>query len=331
MASVAEAFTPTPHFSPEQGGLVGYDPRQMASLFSILSLPLGAVANLETAVAATQPWVKGDHGHESYDFGLNDDQRNALWGIYHARDMVEQRALPAGHYDQILVFGAVHIGNDKRLAYLRNTFEGGDVSTDRIVLLGGERAMFPEREPEDVAQSIASVLQKQHADTWFQKFIQKSPEAIDETDLLRLAALDHLGPMVLKQLRLHIGEELKWRTKTPVVRTEFGWQGVPLTLSHSRAHPRKDGDPRHTTESCVVDWLIELQPKLGSKVAIIGSQPHLDRMTMTVQRVLHGKGREDIQITAGGPNTTDATGHTIYLGEIARAEYERLQLLQSRL
>jgi hypothetical protein len=320
------------HTSPESISVIPasfYEQHQpdIAQLLDITGVGQEKAATLDTAVKATQPWVKGDHGLDSYSFDFTDEQHQELPELFNTFDMVEQRDLPAGHYDQVWVYGAVHLGNDKRLKFLADMLTNGGVSTDRIVLLGGERKM-DEREPEDLNKNLARLGQKQSVDAWLQGFLAKPQTEVDESDMLRVAALDHLGPLALRKQFLRVGTEDSWRTSTPVTFSEFDWQSTPLTLVHSRATSRKDGQPRHTTETCTQDGaeLYIPEGRSDAKIAIISSQPHLERMEKTVKRVLQTIGRE-VELVAGGPGTTAETGDTIYLGEVARNLYEDQQAI----
>ena len=319
MAAETLEFIQTNHF---------FDQHQdtLQQLGAVVGLPNNFLSSLETAVALTQPWVQGDHGHGSYEFNLTAEQKPVLQQHFEALDLVEQHDLPAGHYDQILVLGAVHLGNDKRLRYLRQMMDRGDITTDRIVMMGGERKMFQEREPEDVLKSLESLHAKDYSDGWLTNFMKKPPAERDETDLLRLAALDHLGPLAVKQMYLRHGAYDPSKLTVPQYRSDFEWCKTPVSLTHTELTDRKNGDARHTTEKCIQDWVKIFEPAPGSTMGFISSQPHLERMVRSARRVLLSLNR-DIKLVPGGPGTTLQTGETIYLGEVARSLYEDKEAL----
>lgn len=314
MAAETVEFTQTKYF---------FDQHQdtLQQLGAVVGLPNNFLGSFETAVDLTQPWVQGDHGHDSYDFNLTENQKTVLQHHFEALGLVEQRDLPAGHYDQILVLGAVHLGNDKRLRYLRQMMDRGDITTDRIIMMGGERKLFEKREPEDVLKNLESLQSKGYHDGWLSNFLNKPLAEIDETDLLRLAALDHLGPLAVKQMHLRLGVNDVRSLTVPQHRYEFEWRNIPVLLTHTQATSRKDGNARHTTEMCIEDWVKTFDPADGSTVGFISSQPHLDRMVRSAGRKLTALNK-NIKLVPGGPGTTFQTGETIYLGEVARNLYE---------
>lgn len=312
----------------------------MAGVFNALGISLNDVRDIDSAVAVTQPWVRGDHGHDSYDFGdFSWQQVGELSEAYVGLDMVEQRDLISGDEDIWAVYGAVDLGNMKRLEYVKNMLDQG-MRPKRIVLLGGERGVFPEREPEDLAASIKSIEEQGLADKWLDNAKQRLEIAVSqgnrriftETDMLRIASIQHLGPMVVERARLNIGLEDTARTSTPINEYEFrAKDGIPVSLMHFRAQPRKDGDWRHTTESCTVGLARYFGLRYGQSMAVIGAKPHLDRMVLTVDRSLREAGYDGIRLTSGGPGTTEQTGHSIYLGEVARWLWEVQQLVKAGL
>jgi hypothetical protein len=303
---------------------------ELTQLFDVLNLPPSDAISLETAVSVTQPWVKGDHGYDSYDFQLTAEQKEVLPNLYEKYDMVKPHDLPAGHYDQLLVFGANHFGNIKRLPFLRTTLESGGVTTDRVVLLGGQRKLYPDIETVDAVSSVRSLLGKGYTEEWFRRLLGKRLEDVDETDLLRMTIVDHLGPLALKDtINSDVLSDVK-DDKLPIHRYEFDLNDLPLTLMHSRAVRRKDGTARHTTESCVADWIKTFDPPNGARIGFISAQPHMERMKKTVERAARDADRSDLTFIASGPGTTKETGHSIYLGEVARNLYEDKQLAKVR-
>jgi hypothetical protein len=293
-------------------------------LLETLNLPL-TDGSLSALVQATQPWVRGDHGHNGNDFPFDLSKQSELPEYYERFGLTDRVPLAPGHYNQLLVFGAVHHGNDRRLRFLSEMLADG-VSTDHIVLLGGERTMFAKDEPDNIIKTLESLEAKGTSDPWLEYFLGKPANETNETDMLRLAALDYLGPLMLKSEILSPEPEYRALTSTPVLRYEFNWQGMPLTLMHTRAIKRKDGLARHTTEACVADWVRTFRPVDGSRVAIICAQPHLERMAKTVRRAL-GAVDTNIEVVAGGPAVSVGASHNIHLGEVARNLYEDLQIV----
>ncbi len=292
-------------------------------IFEITGLGTEQTGSLEAVVNATQPWVRGDHGHDSFHFNFDDEQKHSLMQLYDKLDIAEQRDLPAGHYDHILILGAVHLGNDKRVSFLKNMVDANGVTADKIFLMGGERSIFTKREPEDVVRSLERLEAKGELKGWLTELIEKPYIEVNETDMLRIAMLDRLGPLALT------GSSSKSTENAQAMQyDEFDWNGTPVLLTHTRAVTRKDGAARHTTEACIADWFRTFEPQDTAQVGFIGSQPHLDRMIRAAERKLRSLG-SNLHFIAGGPGVSPETGHTIYLGEVARQLYEDLQLQKS--
>lgn len=297
--------------------------------------------DLDSAVAQTQPWVNGDYGKgDSLPFGIDDEQSELLREQYPKLGIVNKTPLAEGDYDTVLMFGAVHLGNTKRTAYVAE--EAMHHRFGRVVLLGGERHIF-ENELDDFRNSITAVEGiVGDSDDWFKnlkKRFQADEMQISESDMIRLAAMQYLNLKGRSEISFPLRKgnpvndiEGLLETRRPLWRYDFEpSDGLVVSMTHSGAHARK-GDkakPRHTTESCTRDWLYEFEPEKDARIAVIGSQPHTQRMALTVSRTLHRAGRSDIEVVAGGPSSTGRTGHTFYLGEVARTLFETKQLAAS--
>ena len=288
--------------------------------FRVTNTDIAAAESLDAAVEITQPWVQGDHSRPVYEFDLTDDADAVLDEVYETLDMVQERPLLRGHHQHTLVLGAIHRGNNNRLQYVNRALQQGRITTDHLWLLGGERPIYPEVETEEIDQNVRELEARGVKESWFRK-VQSGEEKLEwETDLLRLAAAVHLGPMTLANVarRDDVNNSLK--------AYHFDWSGLPVTLTHSLAVPRKNAAPRHTTESCIMDWVRDYPPAESASVAFIGAQPHLDRMALSALRMFRKVGRDDLQVEIGG-SAKPAVKHSIPLGEIARRLWEEQQLV----
>lgn len=290
-----------------------YQP-QLREVLSIVGVPETAMNSLGEAVDATQPWVKGDHSRPLHTFHVEEANKPALRELYDQLGLVRERPLPAGHYDQIVVLGAVQSGNNRRLRFVADALRT-DAQTDGIVLLGGQRRMFAERETEEVDANIEAVIDSGKHDKLVAKFEKFGADNIWETDLIRLAAAEQLGDLTLRRLHVRLANA------DPLGRYEFALGDLPVTLLHTLAVER-NGEPRHNTEACIEDWVKTLQPKQGSRVGFICANPHMERTTRAAQHVLNRLGRSDIQLIPAGPAAPEGIGDSMYLGEIARLLYE---------
>jgi hypothetical protein len=230
--------------------------------------------------------------------------------------------LPAAIYDHTIVLGGIHRGNNRRLVFMNKVLTHGTTITDDITLLGGERRVYPETELDEIAANMAKLANVN--EPWLDFLRSSKLETWWETDLLRLAARARLGPLAV------VGAEYgslsaKYR---PHLQT-FNWRNIPLAIMHTRAIARQ-GEPRHTTEACMSDWLTTRQPKENARVAFMSANPHLIRMGRSAQAVLLAEDRADIELVVAGPASVEGLGHSHYLGEVARQLYEDKRLLQTR-
>lgn len=298
----------------------------LPDFFGALNMP-DTSSSLKATVDKTQPWVVGDHCQDGkdYPFTIKDDA--LLWQLHEECDLVERRPLPIGHYDKLAVFGAYHLGNDKRTRFLRDSLDSG-VTTDHVLLLGGERWMYPKSEPAHVVHNLEHLVARGYSDSWLERFMDKPINEVDETDLIRVAALDRLGLLAVQGGPSSSNEDWK-HTDAVLPHYDFDLHGLRVTLTHSRARARKQGEPRHTTESCIADLVRspELRPREGERIGIICSQPHLERMTKTVLRSLFAAGVQ-VEVVAGGPGLTGGSQHPIILGEYARNFWEDQKLVE---
>ena len=79
---------------------------------------------------------------------------------------------------------------------------------------------------------------------------------------------------------------------------------------------------RHTTESCIKEWIATTEPQQGVRVGFISSNPHRDRMARSSRRAFNTAGRSDIELVAAGPACATSISDTMFLGEVARNLYE---------
>lgn len=309
-----KAVGPVTFFDREQPRLGG--------LFELVGVSAESADSLETAVQVTQPWVKGDHSRPENRFRFDDERSRKLHGLYARLGLKDQHPLPAGRYDHLLVFGAIHRGNNHRLGFLRRTLDMTAIEVPHITLLGGERPVYPEVELDDIDRNLTELADAGVHDGWLDRIRDGQAGLHWETDLLRLAALVHLGPIALRR---SVGGEEKGTARPR--QYDFMWHGRALTLMHTKAVERR-GEPRHTTEACVLDWLQRTDPPEDAHVAFVAANPHIERMGKTVRAMLRREGRPDIRITAAGPSAPKDISHNHCLGEIARNLYEDMRLLE---
>ncbi len=278
---------------------------------------LEQVSDAKTAYEAFSHWAQGDHARPHNPLRLDGTRATQAHELYDKLGMVSERPLPTGDYDEVIVLGGIHQSNKRRVDYLARQLESKNIQLragGRIVVWAGERAMFPEKEADLVARDIDTLKQK-NAAAW-----AENAQDYSETIMARLALSTEakLGNVALKRLHLRLNDS------NPLSYYEFLGE-YPLMLLHTKADERSLGAPRHSTETCTVDWLKTFQPRQDARVAFISSNPFIDRTARVVRRALSEQGREDITILAGGPAVIPETEDSVFLGEIARNLYEDIQ------
>lgn len=275
------------------------------------------VSNTVTAYDAFSEWAQGDHTRPDSPINLSGSGADQAQEIYEHLDMIEERSLPAGDYDDIVLLGGIYQSTKRRVGYLSNLLNSDNIKlkpSGRIVVWAGERNIYPEDEAELVASDLAAI-KEDSVPAW----IENAP-VLSETLLARLAlkAETKLGNTELRKLYLRLNDP------NPLSHYELSGQ-YPIMLLHTKATKRTLGAPRHSTETCAADWLNIFQPRTGSRVAFISSNPFIDRTTRVVRRVMSEQGRKDISISGGGTAAMPTTPDSVFLGEIARNLYEDLR------
>lgn len=284
-------------------------------LFDALGLPENAAESLEDSILATQPWARGDHTDPEQRVEIPAEHEIALHSLYGLFEMKAEQLLPPDEYDQILLLGGMHLGNNRRIELTKRLLEGG-VLTDHVVLLGGERRERPQHERKHIVKNIAELASRQvhTVDPWVDEIVNDSTSIRWETDMLRLAASVHLGRLTpIAQ----IGEGRNPERLDMICRDKL------ITLLHTQAVNRPNSDePRHTTEACIQHWLRVVDAPQDARVGFVTANPHIERTVKTARRALRYIGRGDIDLIAAGSAAVPRSDHHIYLGEIARNLYE---------
>jgi hypothetical protein len=299
----------------EQGLFFENNKRALEDLYTTLAMEW--TGDLEQTIEDTQPWARGgDHSIPAHSVTVSEDSYQSLGELFAAMDLVKPLAIDASVPEntpfQVWLLGGMHNGNLRRAQFLAQGLERTGKDISRIVLMGGERPIYHESgEDRDVA---ASVKRLGKAASWF---IEKAEagQTIWETDMLRLAATEFLGPMSLASDTIGVdGVVRRYDFSAPNV-------SVPITLLHTPAVQRM-GKPRHTTEACVEHAITELAPDLDSHVVGISTQPHALRTARSMHQRLRLIDRPDITVHAAGPRIGSPINHNLVLGEIARNLYE---------
>jgi hypothetical protein len=288
----------------------------------ILHMPSTLTNSLEVAIKLTQPWTHGDHSRPEATIALSEQQLAELQPLFAQFGLTSRQNLPEGDYAHILVPGAVQKGNNGRIKFVKDSFQAGTITSTDVVLLGGQRAVFGEVETALLQADLVAIKQAGTVDSWVEALDGDVNKLVWETDFMRLAAVKHLGALPLKELHLRMADTASAARGDAVQQYEFEWHNMPLRLLHTLATQRPNGKARHTTESCVIEWVGLAEPAEGARVGFVASNPHRARMAKSARRALASIGREDIQLISAGPANATGVGEHIFLGEIARNLYE---------
>lgn len=288
----------------------------LAELFTEMELPAAAAYDLNAAVELTQPWVKGDYSRPDFLFAIPEEKKATLFRLYDSFGLRQAHELPDGHYDELVVMGAVMNGLNNRLNFTADSASRPGVNTDLITMLSGQRPPFPESEKEDIEATAIDLIQEGPQTPWISSAIDDRSNLRWETDLMRLSATSQMGHMAVKGIDLRLGNA------DPIQAYTMQWQAVPTRLINALAVPRIKGDPRPNTESTIREWLREYPPVENARVAFIAANPHLERMAKSARFVLNQEGREDITLVPAGPAATPNISHPHYLAETAQNLFE---------
>ena len=84
-------------------------------------------------------------------------QSEALQPVFDGLYLKRETPFPTGNYDHVIVPGAVQIGNNNRIQFVKQAVEQGGVITGDIVLLGGLRPVFGEGESHLLEEDLGSI------------------------------------------------------------------------------------------------------------------------------------------------------------------------------
>lgn len=288
----------------------------LTEVVTIFGINPEAVEDLDSLVEATQPWVRGDHARPEHRANVTNSQSRRLHELYNLLGIRHAKGLSGGHYEYIVGLGGLQRGNMRRMNFLRQMMERDDVNTDHIVLLGGERVVYPETESAMLEENIQELQATTLYDPVVKKIVNEGVSPRHETDMIRMAAALRLKDLVFKRESGNI--------------IEFDRNGTEVTLIHTKAVSRPNGEPRHTTEACMVNFVNVMQPLLAARVGFVATNPHTERTTRSAQRIITNVGRGDVVLEPSGPGALDSYEHELYRGEIARLLYEDQLQIKSR-
>lgn len=297
----------------------------LQEVFDIVGLPEKAGTSLGAAVNLTQPWIKGDHSRPGYSFDIKLHEHDRLQELYAGFGQRQELMLPSGRYDEIILLGGMQAGNCRRLELLNRALTEHGVEPKRVSLLGGQRLLQPEKEKSEIESGLQQIVERSDSETWAAKMQSRHVAELSETDGIRIAATQALGSLTLRRIDLRFDRPPTPEGPDHLKGYELEWNNIPVSLMHTLAVDRPQGERRHTTEACVEDWLQRRQPRQHARIGFIAANPHIERMGRATARMLREAGRPDLELVVGGSVAADNLSHNYYLGEIARLLYEDQQ------
>lgn len=300
----------------------------LGEMFDIVGVPKAATQSLDAAVEHTQPWIKGDHGLQEFEHNIDPARSAQLHELYAGFGQKDEVMLSPGRYDEILLLGGLQPGNRKRMRMLKRVLDDPEVQTGHVTLLGGQRVVYDKEKP-DLEDTLQEVKEQGNLDPWANRILsERGVSGLTETDGIRLAAMEHLGDIALRNTNLRVNELTAGTDAELVQSYEFDVGNTAITLMHSLAVVRK-GPSRHTTQSCVEDWIRFREPATNAAVGFISANPHLERTVRSARATIAEAGRPDIRIVGAGSGAIATLNHGFYLGEVARNLWEDQRLVRT--
>lgn len=229
-----------------------------------------------------------------------DGQRKERWEIDEVIPRLREQALPIldklgmlkeffpseRKYDSVLMLGATLTSVRKRLSYLGDLWENS-IRFDKIVFLGGERALEPTKENPTV------LFDSNNKDLLVRNDWQ-IPEKIPTTEL---------------EMMQMVWDQAKLPSSMKKIKTE--WIDAPL-----KPNPVGGKPLRPTTEDTLKIWLRNNQT--AQKILAISNNPHIGYQQSVLKTYLP----KDFEIETVGSAASPESSLAFYLGEMTRWLYQ---------
>lgn len=269
-------------------------------------------------------WIGREHGNDTTKDQFTDEQIAAAWPYLDAMGLTAEYTpdVTGMHFDHMIILGGSAGANYRRLAFGLQLLSTG-AAVDTIILFVGVRMRS---EIDGTSDEILRVGKQNpggdaRENPWVQKLISQGAfdtppnHELDETDLGRIAMLQLLGNTLMPYKIEKDGEDGDRAIKDYYFRSADGQE---IVLINAAAVSRGTGLRRHTSKSCVVEWLERHAPKQNARVLYITDNPSTLRTAQDTLEILKEHGREDIELIAAGPKPRANHPFQTYLGEIAR-------------
>lgn len=290
---------------------------------------------------AKEQWIGAEQASKDKErFTL--EQTEAALEILEKMGFTGELVAPAGHYQQAVILGATTPALHKRVSL---ALKDG-ITVDEMIILAGQRPIGERDGTIEQLQDYAG------DDAWAERVLRSSednPELnLTETEMARIAFLrsGHVrlreSPCVIDLLPVPTGE----------IKEDIGQQPIRTAREHrfalmrevdgetleqqaailnGIAVARRQGDPRPTTASTIIEWLAYMAPRGGTKntpsrVLVVSGNPHTLRTVEEMNRIVKAFGREDIMLLPAGtvPANADMPATKLKLVQTALGEITRL-------
>jgi hypothetical protein len=216
--------------------------------------------------------------------------------------------------------------NLERWQFVKGLLDSDQMSANQIIFWAGQRNRYPKEGTDadlldPVGRYAGSVVDHNR---WVQKQLETTNPFGTETEMARLAMLKTFGGTVIfRHARIDMESRGAGVQKTrDILDVAFSVEGYPdMSLLNARAVDRPQGLARHTTASCVTEWLQSYNVEENARVLFVTGNPHTERTGAEATQILAETGRGDISLDPVGPAAHEAASLQLILGEVGRLLY----------
>jgi hypothetical protein len=287
---------------------------------------------------ALSRWMKGDHWNPNsrYAHSVPAEDLDEFFYLVDKLQLKEEIIPPKGTaVDEVVVVGSTFSANFRRTSLAKSLIDSGRVifkEAPKICIWAGQRPSYKSEEV-DFADFLSQGYKDEHE--VFQ----------DETDMARfvlhtlwgsksngrLLLPEPVGIYLPEPSELQTFGSSKLQKKPPISKlglrdySQYEYY-IPeghqtIKILNAEAVPRRQGEPRHTTESCAKEWLALNNIPNNYTILEVNGNPHAYRINAEIKRVFSDAGRPDINIIGAAISARHDSPPSLYLGEIARILY----------
>ncbi len=288
----------------------------LANIDTVDDIPLSEL------VLITQPWAKGDHHDPRFPINQSPDQIQQSMKLFHGLGIVEEIEPKGGDYDQVLILGGEQNSNHIRIDFALDLLEGERIRLSEngsLVCLGGDR-MLKTRELSALGRDLDIINSNPNFNnTWSRKLLSSEMlAATNEEAAMRIALTARIGSLLLIEKHLRLNSES--------LLSHNLYRGVDMIPNIATVFaPKVDrplGEPRHTTESTLLEWLKSMDPEKGSRILFVSNAPYTIRTARNFVSIISNL-RPDLELDyCGAKAENDSSLSRRCYGELARLLFD---------